>query len=175
MDLRDPRTFERAYREHFPRAYAAARRVLDDADRAADAAQDAFLRLWRHPDRFDESRGEIGAYLALMARSRAIDIWRAEHARGRATDRLAVLEGGDAASGHDEPAEAAVRTADRAAVLAAVRSLPAAQREAVALAYWGELSPREISERSGVPFGTVRSRIRLGLEKLGDAAGDLAA
>lgn len=174
MDLRDPRTFERVYSEHAQRALAAARRVLGDPDRAADAVHDVFLRVWREPDRFDARRGELGTYLALMARSRAIDLWRAEHARGRAADRLAVLEGGDRTS-EDHPAEAAVRDAARTAVRTALRSLPPAQREAVVLAYWGGLTPREISERSGVPFGTVRSRIRLGLEKLAESGGDLAA
>jgi RNA polymerase sigma-70 factor (ECF subfamily) len=174
VNLRDPRVFERAYREHAPRAHASARRVLGDSERAADAVHDVFLRLWREPDRFDERRGELGTYLSLMARSRAIDLWRAEHARGRAADRLAVLESGEHHV-EDTPADMVARDDARSAVRAAVRALPPAQREAVALAYWAGLTPREISSRFGVPFGTVRSRIRLGLEKLEAGSTDLAA
>ena len=73
MDLSDPPTFAREFRRHERRVHAAALRILGDPARAQDVVQDVFLRLWRRPQAFDATRGELGAYLRLMARSRALD------------------------------------------------------------------------------------------------------
>jgi RNA polymerase sigma-70 factor (ECF subfamily) len=145
--------------------YANAYRVLHDAARAEDTVQDVFLRLWLHPDRFDENRGELGSYLALMARSRALDLARSEAAATRASDRLTTVIEADPPQ--SERPDDAVESRERASGLrAAVARLPKLQREAVALAFWGDLPAREIAKRTGVPLGTARSRLRLGLEKL---------
>ena len=74
MDLSDPATFARMYDEHARGVYGAAMRILGDPARAQDVAQDVFLRVWRNPSRFDARRGELGSYLRLMARSRALDL-----------------------------------------------------------------------------------------------------
>ena len=93
MDLRDPEAFQRVYATHARRVYANAYRILGDAAKAEDTVQDVFLRLWLHPDRFDERRGELGSYLAMMARSRALDIARSDSAGAPAGERLtAALE-----------------------------------------------------------------------------------
>jgi len=139
--------------------------VLRDAGRAEDVVQDVFLRLWRRPDAYDPSRGPLSVYLRLMARSRALDLWREAEVRDRTRRRVetavdAVLPPADA------PAATALRAADREVIGAALRALPHDQRDAVALAYWGGLTAEEISAHSGVPLGTVKSRIRLGLHKL---------
>lgn len=162
--LRDPDVFGEAYRRNLRRAVTAARRVLDDDARAEDAAHDVFLRLWRNPGAYDPARGDMGAYLALMARSRAIDLWRTERSVERATERLGAVS---ARAPHEpDPEEIALRD-DRGAVLReALRGLPEAQREALVLAHWGGLTMAEIAARTGVPLGTVKGRLRLGLEKL---------
>src|SRR5262245_66307219 len=90
MDLSDPTTFARAYDEHGPAVYGTALRVLANPAAAQDVAQDVFLRVWRRPAAFDPARGDLGAYLRLMARSRALDLWRSAQAGGRATDRLKI-------------------------------------------------------------------------------------
>ena len=174
MDLRDPEAFQTVYATHSRRVYANAYRILGDAAKSEDIVQDVFLRLWVHPDRFDERRGELGSYLALMARSRALDIARSDSAGARANERLtATLE---ADPPHVERPDERVEARDRSARLrAAVGRLPKLQREAVALAFWGDLPAREIAERTGVPLGTARSRLRLGIEKLGQAAAAEAA
>src|SRR3954453_943582 len=82
MDLSDPVTFARMYDEHGPAVYGAALRVLGNPAAAQDVAQDVFLRLWRRPAAFDPRRGDLGAYLRLMARSRALDLWRSAQAGG---------------------------------------------------------------------------------------------
>ena len=173
MDLRDPTSFQAVYATHAKRVYANAYRILRDPAKAEDAAQDVFLRLWLHPDRFDESRGELGSYLAMMARSRALDIARSDSAGTRAGERLAAAVEADPpqAERPDEQVEARDRSTR---LRAAVGRLPKLQGEAVALAFWGDLPAREIAKRTGVPLGTARSRLRLGIEKLERAAFEAA-
>jgi RNA polymerase sigma-70 factor (ECF subfamily) len=169
VNLRDPEAFQAVYATHARRVYANAYRILHDAARAEDTVQDVFLRLWLHPDRFDESRGELGSYLALMARSRALDLARSEAASTRAGDRLAAVVEADPPQA--ERPEERVEARERSSGLrAAVARLPKLQREAVALAFWGDLPAREIAARTNVPLGTARSRLRLGIEKLERAA-----
>ena len=141
--------------------YAAAFRVLGDAALAQDAVQDVFLRVWRRPEAFDPARGDLGAYLRLMTRSRALDLWREGQVRGRAGDRLKVLT--DPEEARDE-----LFSDDRDAVRAAVGRLPDTQREAVVLAYWGGLTAGQIARRVQIPLGTAKSRLRLGLARLRD-------
>jgi RNA polymerase sigma-70 factor (ECF subfamily) len=175
LDLADPRQFEQAYDEHARGAYAAAMRILGDPARAQDVVQDVFLRLWRRPRAFDARRGELGSYLRLMARSRALDLWREGQAAGRAQDRLKLVVATGEGHVDERPAEAAERDATRAAVREALGELPAAQREAVVLAYWGGMTADQIARRSEVPLGTAKSRIRLGLTKMRDDLEPIAA
>ena len=91
MDLSDPVTFGRIYDEHRRGVHATAHRVLGSSAAAQDVVQDVFLRVWRNPQKFDAARGEVGSYLRLMARSRAVDLWREGQASGRAEDRLKVV------------------------------------------------------------------------------------
>ena len=166
MDLSDPVTFGRIYDEHARGVQAAALRILGNAAQAQDVVQDVFLRLWRNPHKFDASRGEIGSYLRVMARSRALDLWREAQAAGRADDRLRLAVAQDEPRADERPERLVLQSADRRTVRAALRTLPDAQREAVVLAYWGGLTAEEIARRAGVPLGTAKSRIRLGLVKL---------
>ncbi len=166
MDLSDPATFARAYDEHAPAVYGTALRVLGNPAAAQDVAQDVFLRVWRRPNGFDAQRGDLGAYLRLMARSRALDLWRSAQAGGRATDRLKIAVGRDEARPEEQPVARFERSEHRATVRAALGTLPAPQREAVLLAYWGGLTADEIARRSGVPLGTAKSRVRLGLQRM---------
>jgi RNA polymerase sigma-70 factor, ECF subfamily len=166
MDLSDPTTFAAAYDEHGPAVYGAALRVLGNPVTAQDVAQDVFLRLWRRPTAFDRRRGDLGAYLRLMARSRALDLWRSAQAGGRATDRLKIASGRDEPRTEDEPVARFERDEHSRTVRTALGALPAPQREAVVLAYWGGLTADEIAARSGVPLGTAKSRVRLGLQRM---------
>jgi RNA polymerase sigma-70 factor (ECF subfamily) len=171
--LSDPSYFEKVYDEHSRGVYAAAFRILGNAAQAQDVVQDVFLRVWRRPGSFDARRGELGAYLRLMARSRALDLWREAQAAGRASDRLKVVVSVAEERPDDRPAVAAERGEDRRAVREALQSLPESQREALVLAYWGGLTADEIARRSDVPLGTAKSRIRLGLSKLRDECGSV--
>ena len=165
-DLRDPQAYRRAYADHHRGVYTAAFRILGDATLAQDVVQDVFLRLWRRPSSFDPGRGELGSYLRLMGRSRALDLWRESQVRGRAAERLQLAV--DEPRPEEHPAALAERDHDGAQVRAALQRLPEAQREAIVLAYWGGLTADQIARRAQVPLGTVKSRIRLGLARLRD-------
>jgi RNA polymerase sigma-70 factor (ECF subfamily) len=168
MLLEDPHTFSRMYDEHHRGVYGAAYRILGNQAQAQDVAQDVFLRIWRSPGKFDSRRGELGSYLRLMARSRALDVWREGQAAGRASDRLKLVVAKEEPRVEDRPAPMAELESDRSAVRDALKRLPTAQREAVVMAYWGGLTADQIAKRAGVPLGTAKSRIRLGLAKLRD-------
>lgn len=166
MDLSDPATFGRVYDEHRRGVHATAYRVLGSTSAAQDVVQDVFLRVWRNPSKYDARRGELGSYLRLMARSRAVDLWREGQASGRAEDRLKVVVAHDPPRVEVQPDHLALASADRSTVRAALGRLPDAQREALVLAYWGGLTADQIAERADVPLGTAKSRIRLGLARL---------
>jgi RNA polymerase sigma-70 factor (ECF subfamily) len=165
MNLSDPQTFARVFEQHERAVYAAALRILGSPAQAQDVVQDVFLRVWRRPEAFDARRGELATYLRLMARSRALDLWREGQAAGRASDRLKVVVE-TAPEAVESPAAEAERDDTRDTVIAALRTLPEAQRDALVLAYWGGLTANEIADREQVPLGTAKSRLRLGLARL---------
>ena len=163
--------FETVYRLHSRAVYASALAVLRDPGRAEDVTQEVFLRLWHNPGRFDPTRGPLGPYLRLMARSRALDLWRSERSGERARERASLLSERDEAPDHERPDAAAEHDADRTTLIGALRRLPSPQAEAIFLRYFGGLGVAEIADRAGVPVGTAKGRIRIGLEKLrGEAA-----
>jgi RNA polymerase sigma-70 factor (ECF subfamily) len=169
-------SFERVYDEHWPAVYRVAYRVLANPAQAQDVVQDVFLKVWRRPADFDESRGTLGNYLRLMARSRALDMWRDAQVAARARSRMRVLAMRDEGRAADRPAVAAEMRRDRTIVLDALAHLPEVQRQAIMMAYWGGLTADQIAARCDVPVGTVKSRIRLGIIKLRDlTAVELAA
>ncbi|MEH3052675.1 MAG: sigma-70 family RNA polymerase sigma factor [Patulibacter minatonensis] len=173
MNLADPVTFDRIYREHRRSVYLTAMRITKDPALADDVTHDVFVRLWRRPGSFDRARGELAPYLRLMARSRALDLWRERQAAGRAQDRLVAAVDTEMQLLVDDPLAEAVASDRATTVRRALEVLPESQREAVVLAYWGGLTAEEISRKVDVPLGTVKSRIRLGLAKLRTTAGDL--
>jgi RNA polymerase sigma-70 factor (ECF subfamily) len=166
INLSDPQTFSKIFEEHERSVHAAAMRVLGNPALAQDVVQDVFLRVWRRPTSFDPRRGDIGTYLRLMGRSRAVDLWREGQAAGRASDRLKVVVGGAEPRVDESPADMLEREDSRGTVREALRRLPDPQREAVVLAYWGGLTADQIARREQVPLGTAKSRIRLGLARL---------
>jgi RNA polymerase sigma-70 factor (ECF subfamily) len=157
-------SFEAIYAQHAAEVHRAANAILRDAALAEDVVQEVFERVWRGSGH-DERRGPLGQYLTLLARSRALDLWRRSRAAERAQQRLEAHAGSPPAV--SQPPEAALaRAADRRLARAAVRRLPDDQRQAIGLAYWGGLSAREVATAEGIPLGTAKSRLRLGLTKL---------
>ncbi len=156
--------FDASYEELRPLAVASAQRVLRDQAAAEDVAQDVFIALWRNPRAYDPKRGSLRSYVSLMARSRALDRWRTRQAREAAVDRSAV-EQRFSQSDAESAAEPVLRRDRSRRILHALDSLPGEQREAVLLAFGRGLTAQEIASAVGVPLGTAKSRVRLGLQK----------
>jgi RNA polymerase sigma-70 factor (ECF subfamily) len=129
-----------------------------------------FLSLWRNAGRFDAGRGTVATYLLSMTHHRAVDVVRREEnlRRWRTSDEGLQLEPDPKARVEDE-VEASER---RAEVRAALAELPDAQREALALAYFGGYTQREVAALVGVPLGTVKTRMAAGMRKLKEALQD---
>lgn len=152
------------------RAYSLARRVCADAGLAEDVVQEAFLAVWRDPGRFDPQRGSFGTWLLTMVHHKAVDAVRRESAARRREER--AEDGPDVAAaagvGVDQAALDAV-AAGR--VRDALAQLSGQQREALALAYYGGYTQREVAAMTGVALGTVKSRMFNGLQRLRDLLG----
>jgi RNA polymerase sigma-70 factor (ECF subfamily) len=110
----------------------------------------------------------------MVARSRAVDRVRSRKAGSAAVDRLAVRDAAREAEA-ESPAESVVRHEDAGRILSALAELPAPQRDAVLMAYGRDLSTAEIAEAAGVPLGTAKSRLRLGLQRTRQAVSSAAA
>ena len=151
-----------AYRRHSGAVYALARRVLNDNAGAEEVVQEVFIRLWNAPDKFDPERGTLRSYLLAQAHGRAVDLLRSETSRKRREEREARQT---AEAGYDLEHEVwDLAVADR--VKSALVSLPAEERRAIELAYFGGHTYREVAQLLGNPEGTVKSRIRSGLRRL---------
>src|SRR4051794_29313180 len=163
IDLRDPGAFERAHRDLASRARASAQRIVRDPAAADDVVQDVFASLWSQPDLYDPDRGSLETYVTLRARSRALDGVRRRTAHEAAVNRVAAAE---RARPPETPEEIAVRRERAHRLAVALDALPEEQRRAVLLTHVAGLTARELADRAGIPLGTAKSRIRLGLRAL---------
>ena len=166
---RDLAAFEALYDRYGDLVYSVSLRVVSDPYIAEDVTQDVFVRVWRKPEQFDLSRGKFVTWLLSVARNRSIDHQRSAARRMRhetlpaAEDEEDVLPAGDE---RDDPAFVAVLSDEQAAVRKALDVLPAEQKLAISLAYFGGLTQQEVANRLGQPLGTVKTRIRLGMQKM---------
>jgi RNA polymerase sigma-70 factor (ECF subfamily) len=159
-----PAALAEVYRRHGSAVVAHARRV-GQPDAAEDVAQEVFLVLWRDPARFDPGRGSLRTYLLSLVHNRSIDLYRSEESRRRRQDRYCAVP--EARSELDDT----VVAADQAAhVRASLDALPHNERVAIDLAYFGHHSYKEVAQLLEQPEGTVKSRIRHGLETLRSAS-----
>jgi RNA polymerase sigma-70 factor (ECF subfamily) len=154
---------DRLYERYGAMAFSIAYRITGDRTAAEDVVQEAFLGAWRNAARYLDARGSVRTWLLAIVHHRAIDAIR----RRRPTTELPEPESSlpAALTLPDTWAEVSERL-DRDAVLAALSSISEVQREAIELAYFGGLTQTEIAERTGVPLGTVKGRMRLGLQGL---------
>ena len=167
IERRDSLALEVLYDRHGDVVYSVCLRMVGDAQVAEDLTQEVFLRLWRRPDLYDAKRGRFLTWLLSVARNRGIDERRSRGRRFRhETPPSATAEELLAAVPAADGGDAAVRSDDRVAVQRALAALPAEQRLAIQLAYFGGYTQQEIAKRLSQPLGTVKTRIRLGLQKL---------
>lgn len=152
-------------------------KILGDRQEAEDVAQEVYAQMWRTAESFDPDRGSARTWIAMTARSRAIDRVRST---GSYADALGELtsrpRGNPTGEPPPTPEESAVLRERRELVRNALAELPPEQREAIRVAFFRGWSHREIAERTEIPLGTVKSRIRSGLmkleERLSSALGD---
>lgn len=160
---------EEAYRRWGGDVYRVALAVLRSRPAAEDVTQDVFLRLWRRPERYDPTRGSLKAFLCLDARGRAVDRVRSERARRDREDRESRLASSEGPTGTEQ---LVMENISSELTRRALDALTAEERQVITIAYFEGLSYRAVAERTGVPEGTVKSRIRSGLKKMqGQLAG----
>lgn len=160
-------------------AYSLARRICADDGLAEDVVQEVFLALWRDPSRFDAERGSFSTWLMTLVHHKAVDAVRRESTVRRRT--VPADEDGEERAAPQGPGadQAAIGAVVAGQVRDALGALPPDQREALALAYFGGYTQREVAALTGVPLGTVKSRMFTGVQRLRGALtpllGDSAA
>jgi RNA polymerase sigma-70 factor, ECF subfamily len=157
---------EALYDAHHRQAIGLAYRILGDLGDAEEVVQEVFLSAWRTGHQYDPSRGSTHAWILAMVRNRAIDVLRAR--KRRPVQPLG--EGADVPDTDDASAQA-VSNVDAAAARQALNALPPEQKQVIELAYFAGLSHTEIATQLAAPIGTVKGRIRLGLDRLRVAMG----
>jgi RNA polymerase sigma-70 factor, ECF subfamily len=160
----DEHALAEIYDQYSSFVYGLALRVIGDARAAEDVSQDVFVGLWERPAAFDPDRGSLRTWLGTLTHRRAVDHVRREEARRRRAER-------DAARAVTAPDVEELATALVAAerVRAALDVLPGEQRRAIQLAYFGGKTYRQVAEVLGIPEGTAKSRLRLGLRRVAEA------
>ncbi len=159
----DEAALRTAYHEHAPAVFGLAMRVLANEALAEEATQDVFVRLWEQPDRFDAERGTLRSFLLAITHSRAVERVRAEDSirrRHESAQRQPVVPV------NDDPARSLVVRDVQDAVRRALAELPDDQRRAIEMAYYEGLSYRDVAAALSEPEGTVKYRIRTGMQKM---------
>jgi RNA polymerase sigma-70 factor (ECF subfamily) len=171
---KDQAAFEVFYDRHGGVAYSLADRIVGEQAAAEDVTQEAFVSIWRSGARYDRSRGSVRSWTLGIVRNRAIDLLRTRTSRTPKLgfDDESVLE--QRPSG-DLTDDEALRRETAQEVRGALSELPGEQSKVIELAYFGGFSQSEIATMLGLPLGTVKGRMRLGLEKIrGELAEGLA-
>lgn len=171
---KDAEAFEVFYDRHGGAAFSLAYRILGERGAAEDCIQEAFISIWRSGGKFDPTRGSVRSWTLSIVRNRAIDVLRskANKAPKMTFDDDEILE---SRPSDELTEEEAMRHETASEVRGALSQLPDEQSKVIQLAYFGGFSQSEIAGMLNVPLGTVKGRMRLGLEKIrGELAEGLA-
>lgn len=162
----DTNAFAQLYDSYSERALRVARAVCGDQSCAEDAVQEGFLAIWRNRAGYRPDAGSFQAWSMRIVKNRAIDSCRRAAVRPRTQTNDVCHDQFQIDPNPTTPQGAVVAQSERAGLIASLRQLPEAQAKVIVLAYFGELSHSEIATLLGLPHGTVKGRMRLGLEKL---------
>ena len=161
----DAEAFATLYDRHSRAAYSLAYRMMGERQAAEDLAQDAFLKVWRSATSYRADRGSVRTWLLSIVHNRGIDQLRSLASRRRTQDKI------EASAPKSQPSEAFAeswRNSQREQVREALKTLPEEQLKILELAYFSGYTHVEIAELLGLPLGTVKDRMRLGLKKIRD-------
>ena len=168
VQTRDSEAFAALYDRHARAAYSLAYRMMGERQTAEDLLQDAFLKLWRAAGSYRVERGSVRTWLLSIVHNRGIDQLRSSASRRRTQERI------EASAPRSQPSEAFAqswRNSQRDQVREALKTLPKEQLKILELAYFSGYTHVEIAELLGLPLGTVKGRMRLGLNKVRDYFG----
>ena len=161
----DGQAFALLYDRHGRAAYSLAYRMLGERQAAEDLAQDAFIKIWRGASSYRTERGSVRTWILSIVHNRGIDQLRANATRRRMQEKI------EASAPRSQPSEAFAeswRNSQRDQVREALNTLPAEQLKILELAYFSGYTHVEIADLLGLPLGTVKGRMQLGLKKLRD-------
>ena len=162
-EKRDPEAFAALYDRHARAAYSLAYRMMGEKQAAEDIVQDAFLKLWRAAGSYRAERGSLRSWLLTVVHNRSIDQLRSAASQRRTQEKV------EASAPTSQPSEAFAqswRNSQRERVREALKTLPREQLKVLELAYFSGYTQKEIAQLLGLPLGTVKGRMRLGLEKM---------
>jgi RNA polymerase sigma-70 factor (ECF subfamily) len=170
---RDLSALEQFYDQTSTPLFSVALRVLGDAAEAEEVIQDVFVQIWEKAAMFDAALGSAFHWALSIARHRAIDRVRARQRRARLVDDLQTTGGRVDFPGSTTPTPG-LDTDDKASILSALGSLPADQRQAIEMAFFGGKTHHEIAAELGEPVGTIKARIRRGMLKMRESLQEYA-
>ncbi|THF75855.1 RNA polymerase sigma factor [Cohnella fermenti] len=163
IDEGDARAFDRFYEQAMPFMLPIAVHLLGDRMEAEDACHDVLLAVIKHPERFDPARGSVEAWLAIQTKSRCLDGLRK---RKKLVLRETEKEERGMSGAVSRPEETVLAKLQGEAVRRALEELPGTQRQTLAAAFYSSRSQRELAEEWRLPLGTIKSRIRYGLNHM---------
>jgi RNA polymerase sigma-70 factor, ECF subfamily len=160
----DPRAFELLYDRHGGAAFSLAYRMVGKQAAAEDVVQEAFLSIWRSRLRYDKTRGSVRTWVLGIVHNRGIDALRRSTVHDRRRETLDGVE--ERYEARERTDVEAARREEARSVRGALETLPAEQRRTIELAYFGGFTHNQIAKLLDEPLGTVKGRMRLGLEKM---------
>jgi RNA polymerase sigma-70 factor (ECF subfamily) len=166
----DHDAFAELYDAIAPAVFGAVKRILRDSAMSEEVTQEVFVELWTSAARFDPSRGVVSTWAVTIARRRAIDRVRSEQSRRNRVEQL----GRRRPDVEDATDDMVVASLDAERVSRALAELPPDQRQIIQLAFIDGYSHSDIAEQLGLPLGTVKGRVRGGLQRLGGRLGGVA-
>ncbi|HEX5848397.1 MAG TPA: sigma-70 family RNA polymerase sigma factor [Rubrobacter sp.] len=165
LEVGDAEAFAVLYDRHGRMAYSLAYRMMGEKQEAEDVVREAFIKVWRSAGGYRVGRGSVRTWILSIIRNRGIDQIRSHGRRGRMQDKV------EASAPRSEPSEAFAETwknAQQEQVREALNTIPREQLKILELAYFSGYTHAEIAERLELPLGTVKGRMRLGLQNLRD-------